>query len=342
MRRRSIIVAGLLFACLTLVPWGPPGSGGQTGSVCLALSSLAEIRIISRVKVTGKNVTLLDLCNRDALPDDWKEAMADVDIGETPALGEDKYVYPDTLRTYLNQYLTSQGVDPAGVRLVIPEKIIVQTQSIRVGQEEVEEIFRNYVYSHAPWNRKDMEVERVSAPSSIPAMPYGELTHEVEASPREQFIGNVTLTVDFYIDGEKQHSVKVSGKVNVHQEVVVARRPLKRDTVIVAEDVDVRRIPLTDPKDRSATEVSQVIGKRLLRAVGMQQPILADFLDKALSVKPGDAVSIVFQQGSLKLVARGRVQDGGGVGDTVRVVNTKSHKVLSCQVLDNQTVRPVQ
>jgi flagella basal body P-ring formation protein FlgA len=312
-----------------------------SGSICLALSPLTDIHVHSKVEVSRKHVMLLDLCHADKLPEDWKKDMAVVDIGEAPALGSLKYVYPDNLRKYLDKYLQSHGLDPADVKIHIPEKITVEMRSVQLSVEDIDGIFKEYILSHAPWNRQDMVIHKIANPSPV-TLPDGEMRHEVVVSPREQFVGNVKATIDFYINGEKEGSVRVTGKVDLYRDVVHSARPLMRDAIAAPEDVEVKRINVNEMvNDKFALDVGQVIGKRIARAVGAHQPIFTDFLDRAVVLKQGENVSIVYQNAGLTLIAKGKAQEGGDVGDTVRVTNASSNRTISCRILDAQTVQVI-
>jgi flagella basal body P-ring formation protein FlgA len=320
---------------------GMSGREFFSGSICHALSPITDIHVHSKVEVSRKHVMLLDLCHADKLPEDWKKEMAVVDIGEAPAVGALKYVYPDNLRKYFDQYLQSHGLDPADVNIHIPDKITVEMRSVQLSAEDVEAIFKEYILSHAPWNRQDMVIHKVANISPV-TLPDGEMRHEVVVSPREQFAGNVNATINFYVNGEKERSMRVTGKVDLFRDVVHTARPLMRDAIVAPEDVEIKRINVNEMlNDQFALDVSQVIGKRVARAIGAYQPIFADTLRKALVLKQGEMINIVYRNVGVTLIAKGKAQEGGDMGDTVRVTNASSNKTINCRILDAQTVQVI-
>lgn len=341
MKRLPSLLAMLFFAYLTFVPMEMSEREFFAGSICLALSPLTDIHVHSKVEVSRKHVMLLDLCHADKLPEDWKKDMAVVDIGEAPALGSLKYVYPDNLRKYFDKYLQSHGLNPAEVNIHVPERITVEMRSVQLSAEDIEGIFKEYILSHAPWNRQDMVIHKIANLSPV-TLPDGEMRHEVVVSPREQFAGNVNAVINFYVNGEKEHNIRVTGKVDLFRDVVHSARPLMRDAIVAPEDVEVKRINVNEMlNDKFVLDVSQVVGKRVARAIGAHQPIFADTLGKALVLKQGDIVNMVFHNAGLKLTAKGKMQDGGDVGDTVRVTNASSNKTINCRILDAQTVQVI-
>ncbi len=99
------------------------------------------------------------------------------------------------------------------------------------------------------------------------------------------------------------------------------------------------KINLTDVADRFATRPDQVENRRVLRNIGVHQPLELKDLDKPLVLKRGDPVKIVYDEPGLSVTAKGQVNADGGVGDTLAVTNVSSKKTIYCKVVDAQTVR---
>jgi flagella basal body P-ring formation protein FlgA len=311
-----------------------------TVSTCLALEPLTKLEIVTEVKADRNRVSLLDLCNSMGLPDGWKAVLGNADIGEAPAIGSDKFIRPDQLRDHLQRFLSSQGCDPSQVELIIPEKITITRQSFRVPKEQIESIYREYILSKSPWNPQDLSIRGIFSPES-PDLPAGEMTYEVIANSHERFIGNVSLTIQFYIDGVKERTLRVTGKVELYQNVVHASRPMKKGEVITEADIETQRVNIAENPDRFAMQPDQVIGKRLLRDAGLRQPFNLADLDCPLALKRGKAVTIVYQQPGLKMTAKGQAREDGTIGSTVRVLNVMTNRTVLCRVTDSDTVQAV-
>jgi flagella basal body P-ring formation protein FlgA len=299
---------------------------------------LPKLEILSEVKSERKRVSLLDLCNSTNIPETWKSLLAGEDIGEAPGAGSEKVINPEHLRAYIEQFLVSKGYDPSQTEISLPEKIVIKRQSLEVSKEQIESIYTDFILANAPWNPQDVVVRGVYFSGAL-ELPLGSMTFEVQANPRERFLGNVALTIQFFIDGEKERSLRVTGKVDLYQNVVHAVRPLKRNDIIADEDIETQRINIADAPDRFSIEPDQVVGKRLLRDVGFRQPIILSFLDKPPSLKRGSAVTILYQQPGLRLTAKGQTREDGSIGSTVRVVNLMTNRTIFCQVVDETTVQ---
>jgi flagella basal body P-ring formation protein FlgA len=299
---------------------------------------ISEIRVLSNVTVNDKDVSLAEICDPETLPGEWKSIMGGLNIGDAPPAGSEKFIDPGQLRTYLVRLLDSYKVNSSEVKLDIPDRIVVKREATRITQEMIEEIFKKFVVENSPWKQEEINIQRVRF-SGIPLIPTGKMTYEVTASSgKERFIGNVTATVDFYVNGEKVRTLGIVGKVEVFGNVYLASRPMKQNEMLSQADLEVHKMNLTDSADRFATRLDQVENRRVLRNLGVHQPLELKDLDKPLVLKRGDQVKIVYEEPGLSLTANGKANADGGVGDTLAVTNESSQKTVHCRVVDSRTV----
>lgn len=341
MSRRTLARSLAVLGWMVLVVPAIPFLNGLFPHGAWAADDLQEIHVLGNVSASHKRVSLVDLVDRGTIPEQWRLSMAAVDIGEAPAVGSQKYIDPGNLRPFLSQFIESQGTASSRVQVHMPERIVVERKSIELSQERIEEIYRKGVEDNAPWNKEDMVVQRIAAPGRV-VVPDGELSHEVTFAPRERFLGNVTALIDFLVDGEKVSSLRVTGRIEVALNIVQLVRPLRQNEIIGPDDLETRRIVTGEAPDRFFTQPEQAIGKRLLRNTASQQPLEARDLDKALVLKRGDLVTIVYDHPGLRLTARGQVKEDGASGDSIRVHNSTSNKTILCRVVDAQTVQATQ
>src|SRR5208283_4410662 len=335
---RSVMIAPLaaLIFLVMLLPEVVPVAG--INSAWGAPEQIREIRVLSDVTVNHKDVSLVEICDPETLPGEWKSIMGGLNIGDAPPAGLEKFIDPGQLRTYLVRLLDSYRINSSEVKLDIPDRVVVRRESTQITQEQIEDIFKKFVFDNSPWKREEINIQRVRF-SGIPVIPTGKMTYEVTASPKERFIGNVTVTIDFYVNGEKVRTLGVAGKVEVFGNAYLASRPLKQNEMISGADLEVRKMNLTDAADRFATRLDQVENRRVLRNLGVHQPLELRDLDKPLVLKRGDSVNIVYDEPGLSVTAKGQADADGGVGDTLAITNVSSKKTVHCKVVDAQTVR---
>ncbi len=309
--------------------------------ICLASEALRELQVREEVWIESDRVKLLDLLHADSLPEEWKNLMAEIDLGQAPTVGNDKFIASRSLRSYLDQLLTSRGLDASRVELALPlDQVTIKRQAKQIARGEIEEIFRSHILSNAPWRPEDMEIQGITY-SGLTDLPAGKISHFVESNPKERYIGNVILTIHFHVDGTKKRSLRVAGKVQLYQEVVVAARPLSRNDTVGENDIQVQRVQVGENPDRFALSPTQVIGRRLLRDTGLYQPLLLNELDAPLALKKGATVTILYEQPGLRISARGQAREDGRMGKTIRVLNMQTNRTVPSEIVDEGTVRAI-
>ncbi|MBY5991983.1 flagellar basal body P-ring formation chaperone FlgA [Ferrimonas balearica] len=121
----------------------------------------------------------------------------------------------------------------------------------------------------------------------------------------------------------------VRAKVSATAELPVARHRLPRDHRISAGDL------ARAPKELSATsqdwvfDRERLIGQAVRRAIRADQPIRHSQLAPPNLVNLGDEVVIEASSGGFSAVMRGVALDSGGEGDSIRVRNLSSGKVIT-------------
>lgn len=310
-------------------------------STCLAQEPIPRLKVRHEVWVSSDRVKLMDLFEKDETPASWWKLLEGIDLGKAPSVGNDKFIASNSLRSYLEQLLSSQGFDPASVSIELPPgQVIIKARPNGISKAEIEAMCRKYILEHAPWKPEDMDIQSFTL-SGMLDVPDGQVSHVIEANPNERYVGNVILSIHLLVDGKKKRTLKAAGKVQLHQEVVVASRPMRRNETVGESDVQMQRFNVGDAPDRYASNIDQVVGKRLLRDTGQYQPVLTGDLDTPHVLKKGAAVTIVYEQPGLRVSARGQAREDGKAGNTIRVLNTQTNKTVVCEIVDGSTVKAI-
>lgn len=130
----------------------------------------------------------------------------------------------------------------------------------------------------------------------------------------------------------KPWTVYVPARVRVTGPVLVATRPLPRGSRLTAGDFqrelrDLSRLGqdyLTDPK--------HLLGQVLTRPIAPGRPFRAHFLRPPKVVARGERVTLVARAGGVEVRVRGEALEDAGLGETVRVRNLRSKRVVEGRV----------
>lgn len=127
--------------------------------------------------------------------------------------------------------------------------------------------------------------------------------------------------------------------VNLQVPVLVAARPLVRGDAPSAADVEIQ---IRDRATLGAAylgSIDQLAGQVLARAVPAGSVIAASALVPARRVKRGQAVTIVGGSAGFQVRAQGKALADASVGQSIRVENLSSRRVVEGEVNADGTVR---
>ncbi|HBZ53910.1 MAG TPA: flagella basal body P-ring formation protein FlgA [Syntrophobacteraceae bacterium] len=320
--------------------WLPGQIVGEYSQQAYAMTPLSTLSFRDRVMVSGKRVNVLDLCEAEKLPEDWQVHLAGIDIGAAPEGNAVKTINMDNMRIYVRQLLESQGLNPDKVEVRLPDRINIERRRQIISKGQIEEIVRQHIQKTTSTKSEDVHVEAVGMGDPL-VVPDGALSWEIQNPLHDQASGTTALTIQFYVNGTGSLSSRVVSKVQVVQKVVCAARNMKRDEIIGSGDLKFLRINIAHHPERFLTDFEQVVGKRLTADVTTNQPVDTEALDKAVTVKRGSTVIVVYNRDGLNLTAKGQAKEDGTLGDTVKVINMDSKRAMLCRVLDPHTVEVV-
>jgi flagellar basal body P-ring formation protein FlgA len=160
---------------------------------------------------------------------------------------------------------------------------------------------------------------------------------QAEFAPGARAMGNTTVWVR--CPGSSPWSFYLPAQVRIFAEVLVAAHPLARDVALTESDFKTSRQDLAAAAGSPLTVTSQAVGKHLRYPVAAGTILGARMLESPPLVRRGQPVTIVSGAGGVEIRAAGEALADGGNGDTIRVRNTQTRRVLDATVQESGLVR---
>jgi flagellar basal body P-ring formation protein FlgA len=111
------------------------------------------------------------------------------------------------------------------------------------------------------------------------------------------------------------------------REIAVLTRPVSRGDVISAADVMWMDTPAGTSRD-ALTDAETMIGQTARRNLDAERPLRASDFGPTMIVRRGQPVTLLFESGGLRLTMRGRALADAASGQSVRVTNLASNRVV--------------
>lgn len=133
--------------------------------------------------------------------------------------------------------------------------------------------------------------------------------------------------------------IRAQANVEIHLAAVVAVSALPAGTTLTAADVQIMPVVLKPGARVSViTKIEAAQQMTLKRAVTAGQPLTALLLSSPTLIHRNQAVTLVIQQEGLELTTGGVALQNGSKGETIRVKNSGSGRIISGTVRDAQQV----
>lgn len=148
-------------------------------------------------------------------------------------------------------------------------------------------------------------------------------------------------TVKVSCHGGSPWRIYVPVELTRRQQAVVAARPLAAGDVIEASDLSLATVDANQARRQYYTAPGELVGMATTQPLQSGQLITRHNLGINAVVDRGDMVSIRAGMRGFVVDSTGEVQGRAGVGQRVRVKNTRSGKVIQAVVVDSRTVEAI-
>lgn len=146
-------------------------------------------------------------------------------------------------------------------------------------------------------------------------------------------------TVGVRCDAPTQWTIYVPVTVEVEAPILVLRRALARRSPVDATDVELQTRRLPGIESGFISDIGNLRGRRLKRALPAGAPLTADVLVPDVLVRRGQQVTLLAASGPFEIRAQGQALTDGGEHERIRVQNVTSRKIVEGVVENSSTVR---
>ncbi len=216
------------------------------------------------------------------------------------------------------------------------DQVVLRRAATYIGRDAIEQALRDEIRLSGVSGSFELLIPNVASEIILPQqMPATLEVTALNIHPENGFF-EATLAAP-----SRQNPVKelqVTGTIQKMIDIPVLRQPLNAGAIIGERDISVIQLREQDIKHNIVLDPAHLIGLTPRRMVLAGKPILADEVQAPVIVKRGDMVTMKFEKGTLALTTRAKALQDGAMGDTIRVVNATSNKMLDAQVSGSQEV----
>lgn len=167
------------------------------------------------------------------------------------------------------------------------------------------------------------------------------LALEVKTLRWDDRAGKWTANLLVHSGGKVATALPVTGRYEEMVKLPVLRQRVLPSDVIAAELIDWQLFPKHRARDSVLIDPQEMVGKSPKRGVSAGRPVRAEELVGASALAKGATVTLRYQSGRVDLRTLGEALEAGKIGDTIRVRNSDSKKIVRGVVENAREVRVV-
>jgi flagella basal body P-ring formation protein FlgA len=280
-----------------------------------SMPALAAPQLRTQVSVDRETVQLGDLFT--GLP---AGVRGDIDVGRAPAPG--KTAHFDAAFLAALSATNGLGWQPA-TRF---DRVTVERAAQVIGYEVVRSALGDALRAQGlPVGAEvvlDNEQLKILLPSGRPGtLSIEQLSY---APNRDRFSAMIVAPAN----DPAAERVKIQGRVIHMTEVAVPARAIQTGEIIRARDLQIVRLRTDQVGKANLAEAGQLVGRSARRPLAANQPVRASDLVMPTVITRNAMITVKVASDRMSLSMQAKALDDGAIGDTVRVQNTRSNRII--------------
>lgn len=291
--------------------------------IALAIpANAAEIQAVvtARTAVTVEKpaITLGDIF--EGVPAD-KAALA---IGNAPEFGKKSLLTAEFLAAITQKYNLAANLESSGF-------ITVERAGKRIGKEELIKAVRPELASYGVDGETDIAIDtKLPEIFADPAQPTAIIFTNVNYdASRGSFTADATV---------EKSKLTLHGRIVTSISIPVANRAIRPGEVIAEADIAWINFEANKLGYKALTQMQDIVGKRAERPINPNTIIRSSMLAAPILVKKNSVITITYISPIMTITNQVRATEDGSMGDTIRVLNTQSNKMVDAIVTGSDQV----
>lgn len=284
-----------------------------------ALASKAKVDVLSQVYVESDQIMLKDITQSENVSPELEAKLNTIVIGDAPKEGEirrfSSYAISEIIRYNLRN-------DLAQISLKIPSEVKVSRKGTSLTPDEVKSKLVSWVESTCAPCEVRISALRVQDAGKLTASHTWQISN-TQLIPR----GNFNISLDLYKDNNFAKKIFVQGNLRIIKEVPIVKRNLQYGERVQRDDVSFEKQDITFSRDVIPSP-EELYGSEIAGNLSSGQIIWKRSLKRKMALTRGTPVQVTVQNQGWKIHLTGIAQDNGFVGDTVKVLNPTTKRII--------------
>jgi flagellar basal body P-ring formation protein FlgA len=294
----------------------------------------AVVNLTNETTIDGEQILLGNIAQISA-DEEKNKRLREISLGFSPNIGMKREIFRDTI--LLN--IIAAGFSINDFTLQSSPKIIVYRSSQILSQDLMREAVEKAVLANFQSEKVETKITKLQLPEKI-LLPKGNI--EVFAAPMSgvrNFLAPFTVLLEIKVDGKTRQRASANVEIETFAEVLVMNKNLSSNERITENDVRKAKVRLEKPLSNYLLEAAKLHGKKLIKNLSEDEPLLLTSIIPDAVIRTGDMVEIVGQSGKMQIIVQGEARANGRIGERIPVKNSQSGIILQATVVEEGLVK---
>ena len=216
------------------------------------------------------------------------------------------------------------------VMLSINSSYAEQIQSL----SQIVTVAKQYAYEQLAGG-SEVDNIRVTSGELDPRLRLARCESELVAFTPPGSKGRGNTTVGIRCDSPKPWSLYVPVRISIFEEVIITTQPIRRGQLIMEDSLKVEEIDISQTRGQPFSVLNDVIGSKAKNNLNAGTIVHSDNI---CLVCKGDKVTITAAANQIAVAMSGIALSGGSQGDSIRVQNSSSKRIIEAKIVSSSTV----
>jgi flagellar basal body P-ring formation protein FlgA len=241
-------------------------------------------------------------------------------IGPAPAPGKRKVLNSLQLAAIARRH----GIDwKPGSRY---ERTVVSRSGTLISTEEIEDAVTQIMLDKGMG--KDRKVRLSNSSRRIYAAANQDVSFTIENASFNRRTGRITASMLVPHGNGDSKQISLTGRVLNLMRVPVLSRRVKTGDVIRKADIDWIEVEARHMRDSFVTSAESLIDQQVVRTLTAGRPVRTRDVRSRVLISKGSLATLTLTTNRMLLTVRVLAMSDGGLGETIRVLNTRSKKTI--------------
>jgi flagella basal body P-ring formation protein FlgA len=284
-----------------------------------ALAAKATVDVLSQAYVENEQIFLKDIAKTQNVSPELQAKLDSVIIGDTPKEGEVRSFSSYAISEIIRYNLKS---DLPMLSLKIPSEVRVSRKGTKLTPDEVKARMIAWIQPTCAPCEVQITALRVQDAGKLDSSITWTVSN-TQIIPK----GTFNITLDLNKDNNFLKKIFVQGNLRIIKEVPIVKRNLQYGERIQKEDVSFEKQDITFSRE-TIPAPEDIYGSEVAGNLSSNQIIWKSNLKRKMAITRGSPVQVTVQNQEWRIHLTGIAQDSGYVGDTVKILNPATKKII--------------